>query len=101
MSTAVFFQNAPQEVDVAADVELDYIAKQLEGYSGDDVTNICRDAAMNGMRRIVAGVWKLSYVSDVSRGFSAAFCQGRSSWTNNKGCSGLVGQDPGQEARKW
>ncbi|MEW5317757.1 MAG: hypothetical protein WDW38_009031 [Sanguina aurantia] len=45
-----------KEVDVAPDVELGYIAKQLEGYSGDDVTNICRDAAMNGMRRIIADI---------------------------------------------
>jgi katanin p60 ATPase-containing subunit A1 len=36
-------------------VDLDAISAQLDGYSGDDITNICRDAAMNGMRRITQG----------------------------------------------
>merc|ERR1712216_381203 len=42
-------------VDVADDVEVDTIAAEMEGYSGDDITNICRDAAMNGMRRKIIG----------------------------------------------
>ena len=44
-----------QEVEVAADVEFGEVAAMCEGYSGDDVTNICRDAAMNGMRTLIAG----------------------------------------------
>ena len=32
-------------VEVAADVDLDDIARRSEGYSGDDLTNICRDAS--------------------------------------------------------
>lgn len=36
-------------------VDLEEVASHLDGYSGDDITNICRDAAMNGMRRITAG----------------------------------------------
>ena len=40
---------------MAADVELEVVAKMTEGYSGDDMTNICRDAAMNGMRTLIAG----------------------------------------------
>jgi len=40
---------------VADDVDWEELARQLEGYSGDDCSNICRDAAMNGMRRVLAG----------------------------------------------
>ena len=42
-------------VEVAADVDLDGLGRDTEGYSGDDLTNICRDAAMMGMRRKIAG----------------------------------------------
>jgi len=42
-------------VVLGADCNLDKIAKSLAGYSGDDITNICRDAAFNGMRRNIAG----------------------------------------------
>jgi len=44
-----------RSVDVAEEVDFDYIAQWLEGYSGDDITNVSRDAAMNGMRRKIAG----------------------------------------------
>ena len=44
-----------QEVEVAADVDFEAVAQMCEGYSGDDMTNICRDAAMNGMRTLIAG----------------------------------------------
>jgi katanin p60 ATPase-containing subunit A1 len=42
-------------VEVADDVEFDGLAARMEGYSGDDITNVCRDAAMNGMRRKIVG----------------------------------------------
>lgn len=42
-------------LQVAADVSLDALAKRMEGYSGDDLTNICRDASMSGMRRVIEG----------------------------------------------
>ena len=44
-----------QEVEVAPDVDYAQLAALMEGYSGDDVTNVCRDAAMNGMRQAIAG----------------------------------------------
>ncbi|KAG8077558.1 hypothetical protein GUJ93_ZPchr0007g6054 [Zizania palustris] len=40
---------------VSTDVDIDEVARRTEGYSGDDLTNVCRDASMNGMRRKIAG----------------------------------------------
>lgn len=42
-------------VQTAEDLNLGELASKAAGYSGDDLTNICRDAAMNGMRRKIAG----------------------------------------------
>ncbi|XP_058192396.1 katanin p60 ATPase-containing subunit A1-like isoform X2 [Rhododendron vialii] len=42
-------------VEVSSDVDMDEIARRTEGYSGDDLTNVCRDASLNGMRRKIAG----------------------------------------------
>ena len=40
---------------MSGDVDFEAVAEMCEGYSGDDMTNICRDAAMNGMRNLIAG----------------------------------------------
>ncbi|KAI9563319.1 hypothetical protein GHT06_010777 [Daphnia sinensis] len=46
-----------REVKVAEDgVDLDAIAELLDGYSGADITNVCRDASMMSMRRRIAGL---------------------------------------------
>lgn len=37
-------------------MELKYIARRLGGYSGADITNVCRDASMMSMRRKIAGL---------------------------------------------
>ncbi|KAK6148917.1 hypothetical protein DH2020_016442 [Rehmannia glutinosa] len=54
--------NFPWDIDealrlglVAPDVDIDEVARKTEGYSGDDLTNVCRDASLNGMRRKIAG----------------------------------------------
>ena len=42
-------------VECADDLDLSELSRRMEGHSGDDVTNVCRDASMNGMRRAIAG----------------------------------------------
>ena len=44
-----------QGLRIDADCDLDKLAKRMKGFSGDDVGNVCRDAAMNGMRSVMAG----------------------------------------------
>lgn len=45
-----------REVALDEDVDLDDIANKLDGYSGADITTVCRDAAMMGMRRKIDGL---------------------------------------------
>ncbi|KAL6443515.1 hypothetical protein ACFW04_001587 [Cataglyphis niger] len=45
-----------REVKVDSSVNLADIAKKLEGYSGADITNVCRDASMMLMRKKIAGL---------------------------------------------
>uniref|UniRef100_T1JGH2 Katanin p60 ATPase-containing subunit A1 n=1 Tax=Strigamia maritima TaxID=126957 RepID=T1JGH2_STRMM len=45
-----------REVELSSDVDLESAAKKLEGYSGADITNVCRDASMMAMRRKIAGL---------------------------------------------
>merc|ERR1719215_428284 len=43
-----------QEVKLGADVEIQELVRRTEGYSGADVTNVCREAAMMGLRKRMA-----------------------------------------------
>lgn len=45
-----------REVKLDPEVDLRAIAKKLDGYSGADITNVCRDASMMSMRRKIAGL---------------------------------------------
>jgi len=45
-----------KEVEKSPDLNMSRIANDLEGYSGADITNVCRDACMMAMRRKIAGL---------------------------------------------
>ncbi|XP_039749665.1 katanin p60 ATPase-containing subunit A1-like isoform X1 [Pararge aegeria] len=44
-----------REVALGDDVDLSEMAAKLDGYSGSDINNLCRDASMMTMRRKIAG----------------------------------------------
>ena len=43
-------------VTFSDDIDIEDFARRTEGYSGADVANVCRDAAMMGVRRVMAAV---------------------------------------------
>ena len=43
-------------MELNPDVNLEEIADLIDGYSGADITNVCRDAAMMSMRRKIEGL---------------------------------------------
>eukprot|EP01113_Clastostelium_recurvatum_P033220 TRINITY_DN4367_c0_g1_i3.p1 TRINITY_DN4367_c0_g1~~TRINITY_DN4367_c0_g1_i3.p1 ORF type:complete len:312 (-),score=83.79 TRINITY_DN4367_c0_g1_i3:12-947(-) len=45
-----------RQVKLAEDVDLDMMAEKTDGYSGADITNICRDASFMAMRRRIKGL---------------------------------------------
>jgi katanin p60 ATPase-containing subunit A1 len=51
---AALFRLNLRTVELADDVDIAAMAERTAGYSGADLTNLCRDAAMMSMRRLVA-----------------------------------------------
>lgn len=45
-----------KEVHVDPSVDMEILAAKFEGYSGADITNVCRDASLMGMRRRIGGL---------------------------------------------
>ena len=45
-------------METANDVDSEVLAEMCAGYSGADITNVCRDAAMMGVRRIMEAARK-------------------------------------------
>ncbi|XP_058822667.1 katanin p60 ATPase-containing subunit A-like 1 isoform X2 [Topomyia yanbarensis] len=43
-------------VNVSPDLDMEGISEQLRGYTGSDIANVCRDAAMMAMRRHINGL---------------------------------------------
>ncbi|XP_035900697.1 katanin p60 ATPase-containing subunit A1 isoform X2 [Anopheles stephensi] len=43
-------------VNISPDLNTDSITEQLSGYTGSDIANVCRDAAMMAMRRHINGL---------------------------------------------
>ncbi|EDO47200.1 predicted protein [Nematostella vectensis] len=43
-------------VQMSEDVILEEVANKMDGYSGADITNVCRDASMMAMRRRIKGL---------------------------------------------
>lgn len=55
-----------KEVKIVDELDTTSIAKRLSGYSGADITNVCRDASMMSMRRKIAGL-KPSEIRNLGR----------------------------------
>ncbi|KAG8444462.1 hypothetical protein GDO86_009584 [Hymenochirus boettgeri] len=45
-----------KELELADDVNIESIAENMDGYSGADITNVCRDASLMAMRRRIEGL---------------------------------------------
>ncbi|KRF83030.1 katanin p60 ATPase-containing subunit A1 isoform X2 [Drosophila virilis] len=44
-----------KDVSLSSDLNTSMIGDELQGYSGSDISNVCRDASMMAMRRLISG----------------------------------------------
>ncbi|XP_032592864.1 katanin p60 ATPase-containing subunit A1 isoform X2 [Drosophila grimshawi] len=44
-----------KDVSLSSDLNTRMIGDELQGYSGSDISNVCRDASMMAMRRLISG----------------------------------------------
>jgi SpoVK/Ycf46/Vps4 family AAA+-type ATPase len=49
------------------DIDLDYIVKKTEGFSGADITNVCREAAYQPMRRMLKEQGGFKNITDLKK----------------------------------
>jgi katanin p60 ATPase-containing subunit A1 len=52
------FKISMKDVALSQDVQLDELAESTDGYSGADISNVCRDASMMSMRRMLMNLRK-------------------------------------------
>lgn len=53
-------------IKIAEDANFDMLTKKTKGYSGADISNVCRDAAMMPMRKkILEGKLTLEEISKI------------------------------------
>ena len=56
-----------RNIKLAADFDLDFIAKHTPGFSGADIANVCNEAALNAARNNKTAVDKQSFTEAVDR----------------------------------
>ncbi|XP_023172038.1 katanin p60 ATPase-containing subunit A1 isoform X3 [Drosophila hydei] len=52
---AALLQLCLKDVSLSSDLNTALIGDELQGYSGSDISNVCRDASMMAMRRLISG----------------------------------------------
>ena len=89
-----------KEVELSDDVNLKMIAEQLGGYSGADITNVCRDASLMSMRRRIAGL-KPDEIRNLSKEELHLPTTGKDFEEASKKVSKSVSSEDLQKYEKW
>jgi katanin p60 ATPase-containing subunit A1 len=89
-----------KEVELDDDVNLEQIAKSLDGYSGSDITTVCRDTSMMGMRRKIDGL-SIEQIQALSKDDIDIPCKKSDFLEVLKRVSASVGQKDLKKYNKW